>query len=203
MGLSDLGPLRGNASKPDGCPPVPKALPIGGALPSTVVYQTRLRFVPLAQKATPLPLCLLVCPCVPAADGVCTHCLQEQRGLPLFPVLLVWSVPSPLPSGGDTNLLFQKSQATNSPSFPGSNRHFISQGGGRRRCLPQALPSRPPPPLAPLAARRAHAQPWPMRWGKLRLVARKAGPGDAHVPQVTPLLCEAWGVGWSQSRDVG
>ena len=118
----------------------------------------------------PTTLGPLVCPCVPAAAGLCTRRLQAQPGGP--------TLPSPAGLVGSFSPSFRWWPQTFSsrnprPPTPPSLRAvtctpFLRDAGGDAVCAGDVPPlaerlSQSPRPLAPLAARKAHTQPWPMR----------------------------------------
>lgn len=63
------------------------------------------------------PLGLLVCLCFPAAVGLRTSLFPSAAGPPLIPLLLLWSVPSSLPSGDDSEPSFSSRKPPTPLSF--------------------------------------------------------------------------------------
>lgn len=115
-----------------------------------------------AHSATPpRPSCRSLCP---SSGRLCTSLFPSVAGPPLVPVLLLWSVPSSLPSGGDS----EPPSRSRKPPTP-----LSFWAGTRRRC--SLRPGFPPcsAPSHPLAMWGTRDQFWPMRWGEF--AARNPG----------------------------
>lgn len=190
-----------NASKPEDCPLSQRSSLEAEHCPPLAYLRPDSGLFPRHRPPHhPTTLGLLVCPCVPAAAGLCTHRLQAQTGGP--------TLPSPAGLVGSLSPSFRRwlqtfSSRSPRPPTPPSLRAvtctpFLRDAGGDAVCaggLPSSRPATFPvaPPPRPIGCAEGT---YPALANEVREAAasgRESWSPGCWSPSGDSLLCAAWG----------